>query len=80
MNNGPQEPSDALSPTERRLNEHLELLRTDPPRGSALMVTHIVRTARWQRAVRRPLLAFAALAAAIGEGVRLLLGSRASRS
>jgi hypothetical protein len=44
------------------------------------MVTHIVRTARWQRAVRRPLLAFAALAAAIGDGVRLLLGSRASRS
>jgi hypothetical protein len=80
MSNGPREPSEELTPTERRLKEHLELLRTDPPTGSALMVTQIVWAARWQRAVRRPLLAFAALAAAISDGVRLLLGSRAGRS
>jgi hypothetical protein len=77
--NGPEGPSDERGPAERRLNEHLELLRSDPPQGPSLMVVHIVRTARWQRSIRRPLLAIGALAVAIGDGVRLLLGSPTDR-
>jgi hypothetical protein len=43
------------------------------------MVAHVVRTARWQRSIRRPLLAIAALSAAIGDGIRLLLRSPTDR-
>lgn len=78
--NGPPEPPEALSPAERRLREHLELLRTDLPTPPAPMVAKIVRAARWQRAVRQPLTAIGALAAAVGDGFRLLLGSQTPRS
>jgi len=44
------------------------------------MVPKIVRAARWQRVARRPLLAIGALAAALGDGIRLLLGSSTGRS
>jgi hypothetical protein len=77
--NGPEWPSDELNLAERRLSEHLELLRSDPPKGPSLITAHVVRTARWQRSIRRPLLAIAALTAAIGDGVRLLLRSPTDR-
>lgn len=77
MTSGPT-PTEDDSPAERRLNEHLELLRADPPEGSAALVAHIMRTAQWQRAIRRPLLAIGALTAAIGDAIRLLLGPRPS--
>ncbi len=77
--NGPREPSDALSPAERQLSQHLELLRTNAPVPPAPIVAKIVRTARWQRTVRRPLLVIGALAAAVGDGIRLLLGSPTER-
>jgi len=78
--NGPDEAPEALSPAERRLHEHLELLRTEPLVAPAPLVARIVRAARWQRAIRRPLVAAGALAGAIVDGVRLLLGSRTRRS
>ncbi|MDQ6819808.1 MAG: hypothetical protein M3076_05620 [Actinomycetota bacterium] len=55
------------------------MLKADqaPP---ASMVAKIVRAARWQRAVRRPLLAMGALAAALGDGIRSLLGSPTGRT
>ncbi|MFZ0040605.1 MAG: hypothetical protein WAK93_04805 [Solirubrobacteraceae bacterium] len=66
-----------LSPPERALNNHLELLRLSPPESRPGIVARIVRTARWQHAVRRPVLAIAAVAAAALDGIRLLfLGSR----
>ncbi len=78
--NRPPEPLEPLSPAEHRLIEHLQLLRTDAPIPPPPMVGQIVRAARWQRAVRQPLLAISAMAAAVGEGVRLLVGSRNPRS
>ncbi len=78
MNQPPETPED-LSPAERSLHEHLELLRIDALPPPASMVATIVRTARWQRAVRRPLLAVAALAGAVSDGLRLLLGPRPGR-
>jgi hypothetical protein len=78
--NGPEEPPEALSPAERRLHEHMELLRTEPPVAPAPLVVRIVHAARWQRAIRRPLVAVGALAGAIVDGLRLLLGSRTRRS
>lgn len=77
---GPEEPAEALNPAERRLDEYLELLRSDAPTPPAPLVGKIVRAARWQRTLRRPLVAVGALAAAVGDGVRLLLGSRTPRS
>ncbi len=78
--NGPQEPGDALSPAELRLGEHLELLRGDTPQPSTALVKQIIHTARWQQAIRRPLLVVGALASAVAEGFRLLLGARRRRS
>ncbi len=77
--NGPPERPEALSPAERSLHEHLELLRVDAPLPPSSMVAKIVRAARWQQAVRRPLLAAGALAAAVIDGVRLLFGSATGR-
>jgi hypothetical protein len=69
------EPPETLSPAERRLGDHLALLRTEAPQPPGTMVSTILHNARWQRALRRPLLTIAALAASVAEGVRLLLGS-----
>ncbi len=74
------EPPESLSPAERRLEEHLQLLRADAPSPPAPLVAQIVKTARWQRAVRHPLLAAGAVAAAVGDAIRLLLGTPSNRS
>jgi hypothetical protein len=69
------EPSDgdeSLSPAEQALSEHLGLLRDDPPVPSGPLVTQVMTTARWQRALSRPLFAIGALAQAIKEGIGLL--------
>lgn len=73
-------PEDQRSAVERRLDEHLELLRSRPPQPPGVLVTRVVHTARWQRAVRPPLLAVAGIVAAFTDGVRILLGSRGRRS
>ncbi len=78
--NGPEERPEALSPAERRLDEHMELLRTGPPVPPAPLIARIMHAARWQRAVRRPLVAVAALAGAVLDGLRLLFGPRTRRS
>jgi hypothetical protein len=71
--------ADPPSLLERRLDEHLELLRTESLQPPGTLVRHIVHTARWQRAIRQPLLAVAGLASAVSDGVRLLFGSRSRR-
>lgn len=68
------EAPEARTPAERRLEEHLALLRMDPPQPSVALVPRIVHTARWQRAVRRPLLAMGALVGALFDGLRLVFG------
>ena len=68
----PAEPSAA----DRRLDEHLELLRADAPAGSAGLARTVARRARWQRALRVPLRAAASLLGAAAEGVAGLVGIR----
>jgi hypothetical protein len=64
---------DQLTPAERSLTKHLELLRSDPPVAPQTMDSRIVRSARWQRSLRRPLLTIEHFAGAIRDGLRLLL-------
>ena len=45
-----------LTRTERRLAEHIELLRASPPAPTAQLVPSVIRGVRWQRAIRDPLL------------------------
>ncbi len=70
----PNYESEQPTPAERRLDEHLGLLR-DAPKAPASLVGHVVRTARWQQSLRAPLLAVAHLAAAATDAIRLLLGA-----
>ena len=48
-------PADELTPAERRLTQHLQLLRDSPPSGAAQLTTTVIRGVRWQRAVREPI-------------------------
>lgn len=72
------EPDEDLSPVERRLFEHLALVRAAPPRETSL-VHGVLRRARIQRALREPLRAIATIASAVIEGVAGLFGIRRSR-
>jgi hypothetical protein len=59
---------------ERRLDEHLELLRHDEPGpGDMALVHRVVRTARWQRFLRAPIQVAASIAAAAIDGLRALM-------
>jgi hypothetical protein len=62
-----------LPAAERRLGEHLVLLR-DVPDAPASLTKRVVRAAHWQRVVREPLLAVGHVAAAVGDALRVLLG------
>jgi hypothetical protein len=65
-------PADELTPAERRLNQHLELLRASPPTGAPQLVPRVIRGVRWQRAIREPLVLVGAVATAVLEGLGLL--------
>lgn len=67
------ETGEEFTPAERRLAEHLELLRSSPPITTPQLVPRVIRGVRWQRAVRDPLLLVGAVAAALLEGVGVLL-------
>ena len=71
----PTGPPEELTPAERRLQEHLVVLR-DAPHPPASLTRKVVRGARWQQAVRSPLLAIGHLSAAAFDAVILLLGDR----
>ncbi len=73
-------PPDSASPAERKLEEHLELVRRDRPEGGTQLTRRVVRTARWQRAARTPLQAVGRIAAALVDGLALALGGRRGRS
>lgn len=66
----------ARGPAERRLDEHLELLRVDQPAGHRSLVHRVIRTARWQRALREPIRMAALIAGAMIDGLRVLTGGR----
>jgi hypothetical protein len=68
-----------LTPPERRVNELLRALGEDGPPARGDLAAQVVRTARWQHAVRGSLAATSELAAVAGVAVRLLLGSPGRR-
>jgi hypothetical protein len=65
--------ADDLSPAERRLTQHLELLRASPPTTPAL-VPRVIRGVRWQRAIRDPLVLVGTVATAAVEWLGLVFG------
>lgn len=69
----PPEIDENLLPAERALSRHLNELRDDPPTPGVGLVPKVVTTARWQRALSRPLFLIGSLAHAITEGFGLLL-------
>lgn len=75
-----EDPADDLSPAQGRLSEHLELLRANPPTAAPELIGRIIRTVRWQRAIRDPLVLVGAVASAIGESLRLLVKPPVGRS
>jgi hypothetical protein len=62
-----------LTPAERRLWEHLELLRANPPVTAPDLISRILGRARWQIAIRDPLIFAGALSGALAEGLSLLI-------
>ncbi len=68
--------SEDRSPQEARLSRYLGELREDPPHSDSRLVVRISRHARWQRAVRAPLLVVGNLASAVIDGLGVLFGTR----
>jgi hypothetical protein len=66
--------ADELTPAERRLTQHLELLRASPPTAAPQLVATVIRGVRWQRAVREPLALVGVVASAVVDGLALLFG------
>jgi hypothetical protein len=73
----PDEEQERLTPVERRLEEHLALLRGAPTPPSSL-TGHVIRDARWQRSLRTPMLAVAHIVAMVADSLGQLMrgGSR----
>ena len=69
-----------LSPAERRLAQHLQLLRASPPAATSDLVLRVIRGVRWQRAIRDPLVFVGAVTAALAEGLSLLFKPRRGHS
>ncbi|MGN6168676.1 MAG: hypothetical protein ACTHQQ_10975 [Solirubrobacteraceae bacterium] len=65
---------DDLTPAELRLSEHLELLRASPPTAAPELIARIIQRARWQGAIRDPMVFTGVVVAAIGEALVLLSG------
>ena len=68
------EPPEPRSAADERLDQHLDLLRTDRPEGSQELARRVVHRARWQRALRAPLRAVASLLGAAAQGLAGLAG------
>ena len=68
-----------MSDAERRLSEYLQLLRHAAPDPDRAPVPRIVRTARWQRVVRRPVRVAGIIAGAALDGLLALVAPGKSR-
>lgn len=79
MTDDPRPDDDPPTPAEARLSVLLEPLRAEPPRPTPEMAPAIVRTARWQAAVRETLRNAGLLAAAAADAAKLILGLGASK-
>ena len=65
-----------LTPAEERLVTLLRLLRADAPRSDPALTEAVVRTARWQLVVKGVLSAVGGFAAAAGDVLAALTGTR----
>ena len=63
------------APAERRLDEHLELLRASPPSPGTELVPRVVRRARWQSYLRAPLRVVGMIGFAFLSGLGALFGA-----
>ena len=79
MSAGDSPPED-LTPAERRLVQHLELLRTGAPTVTPQLVPRVIRSVRWQRAIRDPLVLVGAVASAVADGLSLLFTAPRDRA
>jgi hypothetical protein len=75
--NGESRDSNYSSRAEARLDEHLRLLRSDPPRDGRSLVLSVLSAARWQRTVRGSLLALGRLSGGLASGLHALLQRKA---
>lgn len=66
--------ADDLTPAELALARHLRLLSEQPAPSGAALASRVVRTARWQEAVREPLVLVGSVAGMLADAVRLVLG------
>jgi hypothetical protein len=71
--------SDAQTPAEERLLAYIETLREEPPESTGRLVAEIVRTARWQSALRPYLQVAGTLAGALVIAARVVVDPRAER-
>lgn len=62
---GPDGPEDQLTPAQQRVAGHLALLRAQPPTPDTSLVRRVMRTTRWQQAVRAPLRVVTMIAGAV---------------
>jgi len=76
--NGVPEPDEQLTPPQRAAAEHLGLLRDQPPEPGRSLAVQVMRTTRWQRAIRAPLRIAALIAASVLDGLGVL-GRRRSQ-
>jgi hypothetical protein len=70
---------DAATPAEARLVGYLDDLRDDPPSPGAALVPAVLRSARWQGAVRPYVLTVGRLFGAFGAGLRVFTKGSRSR-
>jgi len=64
-----------LTPAQRRLSEHLQLLRSNPPTSTPESADRILSRARWQGAIRDRLIFIGAVSGAVVESLSLLLSN-----
>jgi hypothetical protein len=72
--------TDERTAAERRLDEHLELLRREGAAADASLTHRIASTARWQRALRAPVAAVASVVGAVVDGLASLVSGTRRRS
>ncbi|MGH2960772.1 MAG: hypothetical protein ACRDL3_01055 [Solirubrobacterales bacterium] len=73
----PERPEDQPTAAEERVSGLLELLRGEPLDAPASLTDAVVRTARWQRAVRGTLVLIGEVVAAATAGTEMVLGIEA---
>jgi hypothetical protein len=66
------EPDEQLTPAQRAAAAHLGLLRDEPLEPGRSLAVQVMRTTRWQRAIRAPLRIAALIAASVLDGLGLI--------